>query len=447
MRRGLFFLIIISILSAIAIWAADRPGRLVVDWQGWKIETSLLALMLGVLAFAALVWWLARLWGWLRTGHALSPDKRALRKARAGIKDIDDALSAFATGDMKSARKLSEAAIKRLDDSAMARVLAAQAAANAGDMKAADAHYQALLESERGQLIGLRGQLLTARRRGEVTKALDLATKAVAKAPKSSWVLKQAFELAAQSGQWIQAQQALNVAQRQGAFTKEEAQKHLAALYFAHAAELDASGADGKALQLALKAHKIAPDFPPATVLAARLHRSAGNIRRASKLIESTWKLRPHPSLAELYAVLKSNEDPQTRLKRFQQLAALNPDHRESHLRLAEMALNAGDLSIAREALQAMPDGDLNARYARLMLRLLEREGADATQKARWSDLAVKGTAEPVWSCQSCGSERARWLPHCPNCASFNSFVWDKSPQNLPSSKNGEVLGLLSTSE
>lgn len=447
MRRGLFFLIIISILSAIAIWAADRPGRLVIDWQGWKIETSLLALMLGALVFAALVWALARLWSWLRSGHALSPDKRALRKARAGIKDIDDALSAFATGDMKSARKLSEAAIKRLDDSAMARVLAAQAAANAGDMKAADAHYAALLKSERGQLIGLRGQLLTARRRGEVTKALDLATQAVAKAPKSSWVLKQAFELAAQSGQWTQAQQALNVAQRQGAFTKEEAQKHLAVLYFTQAAELDASGADGKALQLALKAHKIAPNFPPATVLAARLHRSAGNIRRASKLIETAWKACPHPSLAELYAVLKSNEDPQARLKRFQQLAALNPGHRESQLRLAEMALNAGEISVAREALQAMSDGDLNARYARLMLRLLEREGADATQKARWSDLAVKGTAEPVWSCQNCGSERARWLPHCPNCASFNSFVWDKAPQNPTSSQNGEVLGLLSTSE
>jgi len=447
MRRGLFLLIILSLLSALAIWAADRPGRIVIDWQGWKVESSLLTLALMVLGLAVIIWLLARLWSWLKSGHALSPERRALRRARAGIKDMDDALSAFATGDMKSARKASETAIKRIEDSAMARLLAAQASANLGDSKAADKHYQALLDSERGQLIGLRGQLLTARRKGEVTKALDLATQAVLKAPKSAWVLKQAFELAAQSGQWIQAQQALNVAQRQGAFTKQEAQTHLAALYFAQAAELEAENVDGKALQLALKAHKIAPGFPPAAVLAGRLHRSAGNFRRASKLVETAWKACPHPSLAELYAVLKSNEDPKARLKRFQYLAGLNPEHRESQLRVAEMALNAGEFVEARTALEAVKDGDLNARYARLMLRLLEKEGADATKKAPWSDLAVKGTMEPVWTCGSCGSERARWLPHCPSCTSFNSFIWDKQDKAAGPAQGGEVLGLLTSGE
>lgn len=427
MRRGLFLLVFLSLVSALAIWVADRPGRLLIDWQGWRIEASVLALLIGVLGLAILIWWLAKLWVWLRSGHALSPERRALRRHKSGLKDLDDALGAFAAGDYKGAKRHADHAVKRLEESAVARIIAAQAATSNNDPKAAQTHYDALASSERGRLIGLRGQLLEARRKGEVTKALEIAQKAIAKAPKSAWVLTQAFELAAQSLQWEQAQQALNVALRQGAFSKEEAARHRAALYYAQAVELEHQGSDAKALQFALKAQKSAPDFQPAVVLAARLHRAAGQIRKAGKLIEVGWKSAPHPSLADVYAVLKPTENAQARMKRFETLHGLNPEHRESRLRLAEAAIGCGDLERARKALTPLIDQELSARFARLMLQLLDREQADATARAHWSDLAVKGSAEPLWGCVNCGSERTRWVPHCPNCASFNAFEWDRS--------------------
>ena len=137
MRRGLLLLIFLSLVSAIAIWAADRPGRLLIDWQGWRIEASLLALVGGMLILIVLLWWLARVWAWLRSGHALSPEKRALRRQKSGLTDLDEALGAFAAGDYKAARRHGEHAVKRLEGSAVARIIAAQAATSLDDPKSA----------------------------------------------------------------------------------------------------------------------------------------------------------------------------------------------------------------------------------------------------------------------------------------------------------------------
>ena len=44
MIRVLYFLIVVGALSLGIAWLADRPGEVVVTWQGWRIETSLLVL-------------------------------------------------------------------------------------------------------------------------------------------------------------------------------------------------------------------------------------------------------------------------------------------------------------------------------------------------------------------------------------------------------------------
>jgi len=63
MIRVLYFLIVVGALSLGIAWLADRPSEVVVTWQGWRIETSLLVLgaaMVAVLALLALVWGIFR---------------------------------------------------------------------------------------------------------------------------------------------------------------------------------------------------------------------------------------------------------------------------------------------------------------------------------------------------------------------------------------------------
>ncbi len=59
MIRVAFFLIVVGALALGVAWLADRPGDVVVTWQGWRIETSLMVLGAAVLAAMAV---LALLW-------------------------------------------------------------------------------------------------------------------------------------------------------------------------------------------------------------------------------------------------------------------------------------------------------------------------------------------------------------------------------------------------
>ena len=58
MFRALLFFLQIAVLVTVSVWFANRPGLVEIDWQGWRLETSVgvlaLAIFLLVVAFALL---------------------------------------------------------------------------------------------------------------------------------------------------------------------------------------------------------------------------------------------------------------------------------------------------------------------------------------------------------------------------------------------------------
>ncbi len=64
MIRIVLFLIVVGALSVGVVWLADRPGDVVIIWQGMRIKTSLMVLgaahSLAALAVLLLVWSLIR---------------------------------------------------------------------------------------------------------------------------------------------------------------------------------------------------------------------------------------------------------------------------------------------------------------------------------------------------------------------------------------------------
>jgi HemY protein len=57
------------------------------------------------------------------------------------------------------------------------------------------------------------------------------------------------------------------------------------------------------------------------------------------RLIEEAWARGPTPELAAAYGALIADSDPLARVKRFQRLFSFRPDHRESHIALAEASI------------------------------------------------------------------------------------------------------------
>ena len=76
---------------------------------------------------------------------------------------------------------------------------------------------------------------------------------------------------------------------------------------------------------------KLAPTLVPAAELAGRLLGEAGELRRASRIIEKAWAANPHPDLADTYAHLRPGDSARERLARVQSLALKAPGQARTH--------------------------------------------------------------------------------------------------------------------
>ena len=78
-----------------------------------------------------------------------------------------------------------------------------------------------------------------------------------------------------------------------------------------------------------------------AAVLAARSYLAQKDTRNASRLLQKAWEAQPHPALAAVYAEIVPDETPAQRLRRFDDLLRHKPDHPETRMLRAELALAA----------------------------------------------------------------------------------------------------------
>jgi HemY protein len=186
------------------------------------------------------------------------------------------------------------------------------------------------------------------------------------------------------------------------------AERARAALLAALAAQLSASNepkSRNQALDSAVEAAKLQPGFAPGVVMAARLLADDGKTGRATAVLENAWKTAPHPALWLAFRDLKTDETPAERARRLTELAAQNPNHRESRILGVERALVTGDATGARTALAALDEELVTARIAGLRARvayacaqpdearLWLAQGMNAAQEPDWSDLDPEGRA------------------------------------------------------
>ena len=176
----------------------------------------------------------------------------------------------------------------------------------------------------------------------------------------------------------------------------------------------------------ALEAHKHAPDLVPAAVVAGRVLSRLGELRRAVKTLESTWKLNPHPDLAETYAHVRPGDSPRDRVKRIRTLTRLLPDHLESAIALAKAAIEAQDWDGARAAL--LPHLSIPTQRACLLMADIEEgEHGDKGRVREWLSKAVHAAADPVWIADGVVSDH--WAPVSPVTGLLDAYEW-KVPQS-----------------
>ncbi|HEY7084150.1 MAG TPA: heme biosynthesis HemY N-terminal domain-containing protein [Hyphomicrobiaceae bacterium] len=445
MMRIIAFLIFILAAAAGLHWLADRPGTIVVEWQGYIAETSVfrafiilaVAIGLAVLAWSAL----RALW----SSPALIGRFLDRRRQQRGLGALSGGMIAIGAGDGPLALRYAGQARKALPNEPLTHLLRAQTAQLVGDRATSRRIFEAMLSTPDTEQLGLRGLFLEAEREGEWEAARQFAERALKRNPRLAWPVEALFDLQCRAEDWEGALSTLAIGQRYNLIDKPVAARRRAVLLTAQAQAAEDGAAD-KALELAREAHRLAPDLVPAAAIAGRVLAAQGNTPRAARVLLKTWRLSPHPDLAAAYAFARPGDSPRDRLHRMRHLARLTPHDSEGPIALAIAAIEAREWEEARAALEPLLESRLTQRVAALMARIEGEEHGDAGRVREWLARAVNAARDCAWTADGVVSDR--WAPVSPVTGALDAFRWrvpveaiDKPAGALLSAKLGALVG------
>jgi len=419
--------VVVAFAVVAGVWLADHPGTVAIEWLGRRIESPFWVLAVVVVVFGVAMAMIDRLYRLLVSLPGRIRASWRERRRRRGEEAFDAAMTAVAAGEGPLASRLAGRAGDLLGTRPITRLLAAQAAQLSGDEETAERQFRALADEPDVGFLGLRGLIGQAVRRGDHPQALALAERAVSLRPKSPWAVMTLFELQARSGAWLAAADTLEIAVTRHIVAKDVARKRRAALAFEQARVCEAEDRGDEALALLRQAHRLDPEQAPIAAALVQRLAALGKSHEAARIAQQAWPRAAHPLLAGAFRDIVPDEPPIERAKRFERLARSAPDLPESHLALAEAALDAGLWGEARTHLGKVIEAgsDPGARACRLMARVEETENHDHAAASTWLGRAAGSTGDAAWICQSCGAAAEQWHALCPACHGVATLRWE----------------------
>jgi len=424
------------VLTALAAWLISLPGTLTLEAAGYRMQPRLGTAVFMFILVAVVV---IGLWAILRriiSAPRNMARRRSERRREQGVEALSDAIVALQAGDPARARMLARDAQSRLPANAAARLLEARADLALGDMPAAREHYRALIASEKTAVAALTGLYDQARAQHRPEAALTFARKALTLAPQSGWAADAVFDDLTRRGQWAAAVAMVNVEQAQSREARARKRRRQAVIETARARETETADPLA-ALDHALTALKLLPDFVPAALIAARIHINRGDTRKAMSLLRRIWRATGHPDVAALYAHAQPGASAVERLRRLGEIIEVPPPHRAAGMALARAAIDAYDWPLARKALAPFIGADATQGVASLMAEIEEGQSGDQGKAREWLARAVRAPRDPAWTADGLVSDE--WEPMSPVTGKLDAFEW-KIPVTITARPAAEPL-------
>lgn len=422
--RTLIWFAIAAVAMLGAVWLAERPGNVVVEWRGWRLDTSVgvLLVAVAVLILLGVALWL--LYRWIVGAPGAFLEGWGESRRRRGYRELTQGLAAVAAGDGGEAQRHARKAEQLLAEPPLTLLLSAQAAQLTGDREGANRAFKAMLEDEQMAFLGLRGLIAQSLRDGNQAQALDYAERAFRLKPETPWVVHSLFDMQAQLHHWKAAQDTLDSGIRRKVVSADRGRTLRALLLVERSRSAEHDDQDDSAVALAREAFGLAPERIAVASRLAELQIKTGDARRAMKTLERGWALAPHPDLAALYLKAAGESDPLKRVGVMRKLVAQKPDDLESHLALAQATLDAGLWGEARRHLDAAAGTNPSVRVCRLMAEVEERANADQAKVHEWLARAAEAPADKSWRCSACGAHHETWRSVCESCGAFGTLHW-----------------------
>ncbi|MGE0597198.1 MAG: heme biosynthesis protein HemY [Hyphomonadaceae bacterium] len=400
-------LLIIFVVGMLLSWqvVTSDPGSVEINWYGVRVDTTALFGVLVLLVILAVALPLLRLVMFLMDAPGRIGKAGQRAKFRRGQEALALGLIAAEAGEFDEARRQADKAEDLIDEPRLALLLQARSAEVAGDYTAAERAYSGMLQNEDTEVLGRKGLMAAALKRGDRTAARAHADAALRSSKTAVWPFQYAFDLAVQAADWDGALDALELGDKRKLMEDKVGKRRRAVLMTAQAQKLERERRSDKAADLAQKAFRMAPGFAPAGALAARLLAAEGKHERAAAILEEAWESGPHPALAHAYRDLNSGESAEARAERMTALVDRRREHRESKIVLAELAMERGDWGAAQAALDDAYRENPSSRICILFAQVARGRGdenamrtwlaqaAAAPREADWSDLDPEGPA------------------------------------------------------
>lgn len=421
MIRVLVFFALLFAVALGAAWMADLPGVISISWQGyvWEKPPVVVAVVLGILlvAFLFVVWLIRAI---LNSPKIATRFFRQRRKDK-GYKALSQGLIALGTGNAKLARRHGLDAEKLLKDEPAAKLLLAQTAQLAGRDDEARQRFEDMLSDPQTKALGLHGLFVEAEKQGEPVAARHYAEEAANLVPGLEWAGKAVLGYQAVASDWEKALQSLERNYSAKMIDKKTYRRQRAVLLTALAEDLEDRDPE-KAFVSAKDAHGLAQDLVPASIIAARLATRRGDIRKASKVLETTWRLAPHPDLADAYAHVRSGDSAVDRLKRVKALAGQRTNTAVGALAIARAAMEAREFEEAREQMKKVLRSDPTRGAFMMMAELEELEHGDRGRMREWLSKAVNAPLDKAWIADGVVSND--WMAVSPVSGRLDAFEW-----------------------
>lgn len=421
MLRLVGYVAALALLVTGAVWIADRPGEVMVQWIGWRLDTTVPVLLLllvisGGVSLAAVM--IAQRLGRLPATLLMFRSRRAQKK---GMQILAEAVSAVQAESLPLALKKARQAEKALKDPAPARLLVAQLLLDQGDDEAARALLLALKEDKATALGALRGLVRLAEKERNASDLMTYAARALDFAPTLGWAVRALVDAQVRCDLLDAAQKTLEDGRKKKALDEADYSRLSAAIYCARSEQASTKGQIYEATRLARKAVLADDAYLPSVLHYVRSLVDEGHPEKAATVIEGAWKGAPHPLLAQAYLDLWPTASVIERAKYAEQLANYNQNHVESRIFAATHALEANLWGSVRSRLKPLADASAaDPRVGMLMAQVEEADG-NAAASVQWlrqaarSGLLVKKDSTG-WFCRSCGHLAHRWGIRCTQC-------------------------------
>ncbi|MEM7651120.1 MAG: heme biosynthesis HemY N-terminal domain-containing protein [Pseudomonadota bacterium] len=441
MIKALWFAVKVGALIALAVWVADRPGTVRVEWMEYTITVHMGLFLLAGLAFVLLTLFIYQT---IKTFVGLPKSYARYSEIRArerGYRALTQGLTAVAAGDTKAAVAQAKKATSLLEgDTGLPMLLQAQAARLDGREEDATQSFLELLEDKDASFLGVRGLLQKALDAGDDEGALSLAQRALDLHPKQGWIVKILYDLQLKLEQWYAAEKTLTRAGKMGAVSQEKAKSDRVALYLAQAEHDMNAGHASDAVLMVKKALKFDPSFAPSSMMMADIYKKEGAQRKAQNVILKSWKADPKGALAAYWITLLeegAQDDKLARLRWVEKLLKANSKSAAGQRIAGQAALDAGLWGEARVYFERAQDLGASVSLYKSWALLEELSGGDEEFIRELLGKAAGAPADKVWVCAETGNVYNRWHPVAQPHGSFNSISWDD-----PFKHSGPVLML-----